>query len=294
MDLITKVGMESSDLELTLHPSYVLSLFSRKGGSYIKIAGVKKGCAMKVESGYLITDCGPEALYWSGSWFIEVLESEEPKGSVSWLLDLLREHYPKLGLAVDPQDPLHILISVFLSQATNYHANVIRWLRAIWNRTNDPSEAVGIAGEVAGSFQLKRLSQAFHCLSSSIGGDHWEIRRNLINCKYCGPKIADAFLLFGMADATSVPVDRHFISMVRKLRIWREFMIPRKEICKSYTCPNCPERVICLRWLASDSFGRLAGWVQTAFYLHERLYCRRKRCSYCSLKSECSSSQAKE
>jgi hypothetical protein len=62
---------------------------------------------MKVEGKFLLTEC-EEALYWSGAWFMEVLDSEET-GS-SWLVDLLREQYPKLGLSVDPHDPLHILI----------------------------------------------------------------------------------------------------------------------------------------------------------------------------------------
>lgn len=284
-----EIDVRSLDLELTLYPSYVLSLLDKKGKSYFKIAGAKRGCLMVIKGDRLITDCGPEASQWSGSWFIEVLESNEPKGSVSWLLDLLREQYPKLGLAVDPQDPLHILIAVFLSQATSFHSNVLKWLKVVWSRTENPFEAIEVIGEIAKSFQLKRLSTTFDCISSAVRGNLCEIRRNLIKCKYCGPKVADAFLLFSLADTTSAPIDRHFTSMVRKLGIWPKYKLARKELCGIHACPECPERGNCLRWLASDSFGKLAGWVQTAFYLHEKLFCSGRKCRECSLKRECSS-----
>jgi len=60
-------------------------------------------------------------------------------------VDLLREQYPKLGLSVDPQDPLHILIPVFLSQSTSYHGNVVKWSRKMWEMTDDPFKAAEIA-----------------------------------------------------------------------------------------------------------------------------------------------------
>jgi endonuclease III len=162
---------------------------------------------------------------YTGAWFMEVLDSEET--GLSWLVDLLREQYPKLGLSVDPQDPLHILIPVFLSQPTSYHGNVVKWCRRIWEMTDDPFKAAEIAPKIAESYQLRRLHESFPCLSSAISRNIWATRIEMMKCRYCGPKIADAFLLFGMADTTSAPVDRHFISMARKLELW-DFELPRQ------------------------------------------------------------------
>ncbi|MCS7102891.1 MAG: hypothetical protein NZ992_03300 [Candidatus Korarchaeum sp.] len=282
---VIKVEVRPVDLDITLHPSFMLSLLYPIGRVYLKVTGRRKGCLMRVEGSYLITDCGKEALYWSGAWFMEILESEEPR-SLAWLLDALKEHYPKLGLAVDPHDPLHILIPIFLSQSTDYHVNVIKWARELWRLTDDPFEAVKIAPKLSGSYQLKRLFESFSCLSSALNGDFWEVRKKLMNCKYCGPKVADAFLLFCMGDTASTPVDRHFASMAKKLGLWENLRLPNKRTCLKYNCSDCPVR--CVRWLASESFSKLAGWVQTALYLHEKLYCSAKRCDKCLLKSHCS------
>jgi len=279
---LKRIEIKPVDLDLTLYPSFVLSIFDRSNETYVKVVGRKKGCKMRVEGRFLLTEC-EEALYWSGAWFIDILDSEETE--LPWLLNSLRAQYPNLGLSVDPHDPLHILIPIFLSQSTNYHGNVIKWSRKIWEITEDPFEAVEIAPKVAGSYQLRRLRESFPCLSSAISEDVWTTRRGMIECKYCGPKVADAFLLFGMADTTSVPVDRHFISMARKLELW-DFELPKRGMCSKHECHDCPNEK-CIRRLASGSLGRVAGWVQTAFYLHEKLYCSRKLCRECLLRSEC-------
>jgi endonuclease III len=279
---LEKIEIKPVDLELTLYPSFTLSLFDRSNETYVKVAGMKKGCRMRVDGRFLLTEC-EEALYWSGAWFMDILDSEET--GLPWLVDLLRAQYPNLGLSVDPQDPLHIMIPIFLSQSTNYHGNVIKWSRKIWEMTDDPFEAAEIAPRVAGSYQLRRLRESFPCIASAMSEDIWTTRRGILRCKYCGPKVADAFLLFGMADTTSVPVDRHFISMVRKLDLW-DFELPKRSMCVKYECRDCPANE-CVRRLASRSLGRLAGWAQTVFYLHEKLYCSKKLCRECLLRSEC-------
>jgi hypothetical protein len=59
-----KIEIKSVDLDLTLYPSFVLSIFNQLNGTYVKAAGRKKGCRMKVEGKFLLTEC-EEALYWS-------------------------------------------------------------------------------------------------------------------------------------------------------------------------------------------------------------------------------------
>ncbi|MEW8997657.1 MAG: hypothetical protein AB2462_07540 [Thermoanaerobacter sp.] len=38
---------------------------------------------------------------------------------------------------------------------------------------------------------------------------------------------------------------------------------------------------------AKKHFGKLAGWVQTASYVLDKIYCRKKRCSECGIREIC-------
>lgn len=282
------------DLELTLYPSFTLSLLYRRSeGEFEKIAGRAKGCVIQQRDGRIVSTCGEElALYVSGLWFTETLEKAEVKRSLRGTVDILRMVYSRLSLSVDPLDPLHVFVAVFLSQTTSYHVNVLSWTRKLWSTTNNPFEAAAIAARAFGSFQAKMLPQALECLPPSFDLDRYELRRLMLQCRHVGPKTADAFLLFALADTSSAPVDRHFASMVSKLGLFAGTQPPKKEYCAKYRCDECPARGKCLRWRASQDLGALAGWVQTVFYVHSKTYCARKLCYRCPLRGECSESAA--
>jgi hypothetical protein len=38
---------------------------------------------------------------------------------------------------------------------------------------------------------------------------------------------------------------------------------------------------------AKKHFGKLASWVQTASYVLDKIYCRKKRCSECRIREIC-------
>jgi len=281
-----KLKLRGLDLGLTLYPSFVLSLFEGGQGAYRKLAGRSAGCHMKQVGGELLTSCPvEEAEYYTGVWYLEVRERESPSRSLSWLVELLLEAYAPLGLSVDVFDPLHIFTAVFLSQTTSYHTNVLSWTRRLWRMADDPLRAAELAPSIGGSFQLRRLAEAVRCASSALqSGD---VRRELLRCRYVGPKTADATLLFALADASAAPVDRHMAGLCRRLGLFEGAGAPRPSYCRRYRCGECPARGGCTRWLASSQLGRLAGWVQTAFYVHEKLYCSRGLCGQCPLRREC-------
>lgn len=283
-----RVKRKSLDLNLTLYPSFTLALLEPKGGRYVKAVGWRRGCYVEARGDYVISNCGKEELrYWSGLWFIEELERIEVKRSVRWLIDILREHYGGLGLSVNPFDPLHMFIPVFLSQNTDYHTNVLRWCRSLWRLTDDPLEAARRGPEVGSSYQLSRLSEALACAAAALTGGLWNVRKKLVSCKWVGPKVADAFLLFALCATDTAPIDKHFLRMASRLGLWERAKPPSKTYCAHYACYECPRRHQCARWLASNSLGRAAGWVQTVFYVHDKLYCSRRVCSECPLKAFC-------
>ena len=272
-------------LSLTLYPSFVLSLFEEEGGVFCKLAGRSAGCCMRQVGDEVLTDCpAEEAVYYTGVWYLDVREQESP-GGLSWLVDLLLDIYAPLGLSVDVFDPLHVFTAVFLSQATSYHVNVLSWTRRLWRMAGDPLRAAELAPSIGGSYQLRRLADAVRCAFRALQSA--DARRGLLSCRHVGPKTADATLLFALADTTAVPVDRHMVRMCRRLGLFEGAREPRPSYCRRYRCGDCPVRGSCLRWLASSRLGRLAGWVQTAFYVHERLYCSRGLCGECLLRREC-------
>jgi len=283
-----KVKRKGLDLNLTLYPSFTLALFEPIEGRYVKAVGWKKGCFVKVEGDYIVSNCGEEELkYWSGLRFLEELERIEVKRSVRWLIDILREYYGGLGLSVDPFDPLHMFVPVFLSQNTDYHTNVLKWCRALWRLTDDPLEAARRGPEVGSSYQLSRLPEAMACAAAALTGGLWDVRKRLVSCKWVGPKVADAFLLFALCATDTAPIDKHFLKMASRLGLWEGAKPPSKAHCARYACYECPRRHQCARWLASNSLGRAAGWVQSVFYVHDKLYCSRRACSECPLKAFC-------
>lgn len=227
-------------------------------------------------------------------WFLEVRDAESPHRKFSQLVYNLLEAYAGLSLAVDIFDPLHIFIAAFLSQNTSYRANVLRWTRELWRAAEDPLYAAEAAPKVGGSFQLKRLPEAVRCVAGEWPRDPYKLRSVLVNCRYVGPKTADATLLFAMAETTVAPVDRHFLSLVRRLSLFPKASPPAPAYCRKFPCPECPKRGTCIRWLASRYFGRLAGWVQTAFFIHDAEVCSRGMCRECTLRAMCEVSKPEE
>ncbi len=269
------------DLHLTMAPSFVRALFERRGDAYVKAAGRSRGAVVYQDGEYVVGEgCGEEELLrWSGLWLGRELV-EERAGP-------LAAAYPGLGLAVDPFDRHLVFVAVFLSRATSWEANVLRWCRAIFSRSETLDELLSLDfSELGGSFQLRQLGPALRAYAEAPrAGDPWELRRALLAIPHVGPKLADAYLLFAGIDASAAPIDRHAHRMARRLGLGGGQ--PRKELCARYGCPECPRAGVCLRARMSELYGPAAGWVQTAFYVHDRALCARRACAECPLRGIC-------
>jgi endonuclease III len=273
---------EGYSLSATLAPSFVRALFEERGGFYVKIAGHRRGARMWQEGEEVVGEgCDEEELrYWSGIWLDRSLVEEKATH--------LAAAHKELGLSVSPYDRHLIFVAVFLSRATSWEGNVLRWCRGIFSRADTLEALLKLDFvEFGSSFQLKQLGPALrryaeqvHCVS-----DPWEVRRALLSLRNVGPKLADAYLLFTGLDPSAPPIDRHALRMTARLGL--SGVSPRRELCARYPCPECPTAASCIRWALSSIYGSAAGWVQTAFYVHDTLFCSLSSCQLCPLSRVC-------
>jgi len=273
---------EGYSLSATLAPSFVRALFEERGGFYVKIAGHRRGARMWQEGEEVVGEgCDEgELRYWSGIWLDRSLVEEKAT--------YLAAAHKELGLSVSPYDRHLIFVAVFLSRATSWEGNVLRWCRRIFSRADTLEALLKLDFvEFGSSFQLKQLGPALrryaeqvHCVS-----DPWEVRRALLSLRNVGPKLADAYLLFTGLDPSAPPIDRHALRMTARLGL--SGVSPRRELCARYPCPECPTAASCIRWALSSIYGSAAGWVQTAFYVHDTLFCSLSSCQLCPLSRVC-------
>ena len=274
---------EGYSLSSTLAPSFVRALFEEREGGYVKIAGRCRGARVWQEGEEIVGEgCGEEELrLWSGLWLDRRLVEERAP--------LLAAAHRELGLSVSPYDRHLIFVAVFLSRATSWEGNVLRWCRKIFSSADTLEELLELDfTRFGGSFQLRQLGSALREYAEGAHAlpDPWEVRRALLSVRNVGPKLADAYLLFTGLDPSAPPVDRHALRMAARLGLAGG--PPRKELCARYQCPECPASASCLRWKLSSAYGPAAGWVQTAFYVHDTLFCSQGECRRCPLSGACS------
>ncbi|RLE83221.1 MAG: hypothetical protein DRJ52_00140 [Thermoprotei archaeon] len=287
---------KSFNLERTFYPSFNLALYEKiDKNKYVKLVGLDEGKLIEVrDNGVIYTSLSYELLkYTIGLWFNPLAYISQVKGESLWVAKAFTKYYADVGLSVNPLDKEYIFIAIFLSRRTDYHKNVVNWCKKLWLMSKgDLGKIVrGNLKLIGTSFQLRQLPLALKDYIdlniSRKSADLWEIRRNILKCRWCGPKIADAYLLFAEACTEAVPCDKHLISMVKKLNLIRFSKLPVKRYCLKYTCEECPLTGDCLRSLFSQTFGKLSGWLQTLFYIHDKIYCRSELCKICFLKNRC-------
>ncbi len=280
------------DLDLTLYPSFTLAFYEKQGQSYVKVVGSRRG-ALRAD-GRVLEYQGfneEEALLLSGAWLDPYREASQlPRSAKSRIWPLL-EAYSCLGLAIDPIDRSWVFVSVALSRHTDFHVNVVKWVKKLAALANDPLRITEETALKAGtSFQLKQLPiqlKHYDMLGEEkLGVD--EARLALQRIPWIGPKAATAYLLFTRAEAKHLaPADVHFQKTARRLGLV-DYEIPwNPQLCSKNVCADCKDRHRCLHWKARTEYQGLAGWLQTACYVHDKLYCLRRRCGECTLRSIC-------
>ncbi len=139
-----EIEAEAFDLDLTLSPSFVSSLYRRAGPKrWVKIAGLlggdleleQRGEVLRVKSD---ANFGEEELLRIAS--LETGLWHEPyeeglgslPGSAKPILEALGGAYAGVRLPIAPHDFDRLLIAVALSKRADYEGRVLAWCRAIW------------------------------------------------------------------------------------------------------------------------------------------------------------------
>jgi len=293
------VVWETLSLDLTFYPSFTLPYLERvERESWVVTAGVFKGGMLRVTGRTLeyrgVPDTAVE--YIAGFWLDPSRLLRELPRSARLRAESIVEAYSELGLAISPFDRTLIFISVFLSRSTDFHRNTVRWCRSIASllEAGSPLDSTTLKA-LGSSYHLKQLPEALTLYYSTVkpledrGAPVEEVRRALMKIRYVGAKTAIAYLLFTDPRASHLaPYDTHFKSMIERLDLLsKPYVEPNSRYCRIYSCDNCPIGEGCAVKLASEMYGRLAGWIQTACYLHDKLYCRRGLCNECKLRSLC-------
>jgi len=141
-----EIEAEGFDLDLTLSPSFVSSLYRRAGpGHWVKIAGSlggdleleQQGEILRARSGAPLGDeelmgiAELETGLWHGPYeegLRSLPESARP------ILEALGGVYAGLRLPIAPSDFDWILIAVALSKRADYEKRVLAWCRGIWGK----------------------------------------------------------------------------------------------------------------------------------------------------------------
>ncbi|MEM4699578.1 MAG: hypothetical protein QXT74_01350 [Candidatus Nezhaarchaeales archaeon] len=134
---------EPFDLDLTLSPSFVSSMYVRlRERSWAKVAGrlaglrveqVGGGLLRASHSGHAARDIEEVVVHEAGCWhrpFEEGLARLPP--SLREPLELLASTYPGVRLPAAPWDLPYVIIAVALSRRTRYDSLVLKWCRRIW------------------------------------------------------------------------------------------------------------------------------------------------------------------
>ena len=230
---------------------------------------------------------------WLGIWYDPLEEESKLPRSSRSRVDPLVEAYRELRIAISSADREYVFVSSFLSQNTSFHANTCRWVSAL-AETYGPEflEKPVDFSRAGSSYQLARLRKSYSIYRGMREPlDLGELRIALMRIPGVGPKVADAYLLFSRRAPESTPCDVHLRRMVTRLGLVEYSVLPTKSLCSRYYCwveSSCPKKGGCLRFLLMRAYGKLSGFIQTASYLHDKLYCSRNRCGECPLREACS------
>ncbi|PCN50917.1 hypothetical protein B6U99_01930 [Candidatus Geothermarchaeota archaeon ex4572_27] len=290
----------SYDLDLTMYPSFASSLFDKLGRNrWVKLYGAFKGLKLRFDGRFVESNVNrPEIVEeLSGLWYDpEEHLREVSRGLRNKILPVLDE-YSGLRLSINPYDKELMFVSTVLSQRADYHATVVRWVRAVASMLEIYGDVRRVPISALGrSYQLRRAEVAVReCLrvielDESPGFEStWDLKRKLLGCKYVGPKVANAYIMFTRRAPYTAPVDIHFQRFVKRLGLLDYRRKPVKSVCSRYACWSCPFRSECLEAAAVENFRALSSWIQTVAYVHDKRYCSRGLCGECRLKKVCSS-----
>ncbi|RLG84338.1 MAG: hypothetical protein DRO40_01485 [Thermoprotei archaeon] len=279
--MVEKTINEPYDPYLTIYPSFLYPFFDYINNykKWVKTCGYCKGAVIEFrDNTILLHNCNDDKVlpYWTGLWFVPRILLYDIEPRYMGFIENLVEKFEHIRLAISPQDPIWVFISVFLSRNTNFHTITVKWIKDIARfYENDPT-GINVL-KIGRSYQLRQLKELLGdknlwSLIESIRSNYnnekfcWKLRKTLISRRFIGPKTADAFLLFSTQCSLFTPADRHYLRFTRKY-FGQKLVSPNKRYCLINTCYECPISGNCITGWSILAFGRMSGWIQTIAYL---------------------------
>lgn len=288
------------NLELSMYPSFVSALFTKNNTKWVKTAGYRIGATIYSHNNVILCrGCDNQSFReWIGLRFnVDKNLIQSIKTNRKIVIGLV-DYYKDLRIITSSFDRPFILALTFLSRNTSFHQNVKRWSKIIFNGLECFDIDIikkRIEKMDKRSYQLNQLLSIIDEFSSIKFDDNpWRLRRDLMEIKYMGPKVVDAFLLFGGYSPVFAPADIHLRRFSKKLKLIprdRELVMPNRKICLEHDafCPQCPLRDRCIFGVFRSLYGGLSGFLQTIAYVHDSLWCSRNKCLVCPFNTICSS-----
>lgn len=318
--MIIELKPRNYSLENTFQPSFISSLFIKRGDEWVKVTGFLKGLRMTLRDGVLRAEFPGkvpeeallnEVLLETGLWIWRPFEERlgRIKKSYREVIKLMAEKFSGVRLPVSKRDFKHIFIAAALSKRTDYHKFVLNWCKLIWRKTNDLKNMnLNLIKAISPSYQLRDLAKSLMDLKLKVDVNALlekspeEARVELIGkCWGIGPKVADSIILTTFKAPHFLPCDTHLRTVLGRLGFTPQAKrLPSSNYCSKFTCTEeasiktrialCPLADDCLRPYLQSIFKDLSGWVQTLAYLFGKAYCRalKPKCRDCTLKSYCS------
>ncbi len=280
-----------------MYPSFISALFVKNDNKWIKIAGYRIGASIYSRNNTIICEGCDNLSFneWTGLWFNPDNYVHCINKNRKQVLDLIK-YYKGLRIVVSSFDRPFVLALTFLSRNTNFHQNVRRWSKTIFNGLEYFEVSVikrRIEKISKRSYQLNQLLNVIDSFPSiNFNNDPWRLRRDLMEVKYMGPKVIDAFLLFGGYSTVFAPADIHLRGFSTRLKLIPndvKLIMPSKKYCMEYDafCPQCPLRDKCIFGIFISLYGCLSGFLQTIAYVHDSLWCSKNKCFACPFNTIC-------
>lgn len=290
------------DLYMLIYPSFIFPLVDVSKDRIVKRWGVCKGLAIYKDGAKLIVEhkdafCINYAKEILGLWSIPYITSVTNGKGVE-LVKVLINRYGWFGIATSSLDDVELFSAIFLSQNTDFHVNVVRWLQRCFKLYGSVEKILNIdedrlAKDIGTSYQVLKLAQALKVYLSYrdriLKSDAEEAKRYLLQIKGVGPKICNAYILYVKKNTLYAPIDKNLIDFLSKFDSTLDIVadLPRKNMCLKYYCNMCPRKARCTYYIFRERFKELSGWMQTMAYVHNKLFCRHRLCKSCSLKFLC-------
>jgi len=311
--MLVHLGREVPRLDILLYHSFAYPLLQVEPSRLRKVFGVVRGMEIQLVNGGAVevkNARGSDAVVkrvveelmgcWCSAYNTFSNVSEKIRRRIRELVKV----YSWMGVSTSSLDDVALFAAIALSRNTDFHRNVVSWMRKLLSRFDDISEVANLSEDSvvsivgAASYQLRQLPamlraylEARAVISEGRNPSRVRYVRRVLMSRipFAGPKVVDSVLLFIVKNPLYAPVDKNLVKFIELMDLVDVLgtRVPEKSLCLKYDCDACPKRSDCISNLGREAMGRFFAVFQSIAYTHIGLWCRRELCSECPLRGMC-------